>query len=295
MMPGQKITFFGTDVLGSVVHPPEGDVSKLTAPEECAPSVESQPISPNDLIDVGEGGRYVHRATQQLLIDLQKSGVRVVLVSGMRQSSYMKMRSHLPHSVAVIEDGCVLYNGMTIDEEWNAKLVKDMLVLHEYMQDMIAKGLVVDTAGRSASYRVDPASMEYFPDEKSTGLEKLVKAFPGLNQFPQEVRRTTHAPYPPPRGYEVFQFIPTSGGKANALEFVMYRDSLTWLNAAALGDDLNDEEMLIKACLPMTLVGAHREIQKLVVDRKGILAQGYSHNGTILALQELVTRVKAQT
>ena len=269
----QKIRLLSSDVLGTLVHLPSGS--------------DATPLE--GLVEVGSR-RYVHKKTQQLLGKFHELGVTVVLVSGMKLSSYRSMLPHLPHSYAAIEDGSLLYKNGNRDEEWDQKLAVELVTLQRYKEDLKAKfHLIIDDLDRTASFRIDPR----YNDRND--LQQLSNDFPELDLYPPQLRRTEHTPYPP--SYLCYQFVPASSGKANALQFIMERLGLSWANVAAFGDDLNDMEMLEKAAFPMTLISTNQNagaIQKLVVDRKGDVAQGYSHTGSILALSNLVEVVKSQ-
>lgn len=267
-----RIKLLSTDVLGTLIHiPTEHD---------------SGALSLDDLVDTGESRRTVHKQTQQRLGQLQQMGITVVLVSGMRSRSYERIGPHLPHDYAAIEDGSLLFKGDERDKDWDQKLAQELVVLQTYKDQLRRKGLTVDDDGRGASFRIDPERNEY------PNLRVLTIAYPELDNFPQQLKRTEHTPYPP--SHACYQFVPASGGKANALEFIMQRSSLSWANVAAFGDDLNDKEMMEKASVPMTLAGSNGAIQKLVIDKGGIIVPGYSHNGSILALTELIKMISPQ-
>lgn len=274
----QKIKLLSSDVLGTLVH---------------LPSETDSGASLDDLTELGSR-RYVHRETRQYLQELRQLGITVVLVSGMRAPSYNAMAPHLPHDYAAIEDGSLLLKDGRRDEEWENKLAFELLALNRYKDDLRKSGVIVDDLDRTASFRVNPVE---YNDRKD--LEQLTHDFPELEQFPQHVRRTTHKPFPP--SYEVFQYVPASSGKANVLDFIMKRmfksggEEVTWENVAAFGDDGNDHEMMEQAAFPMTLIGANAVIQRLAVNRGGLVAPGYSHAGTIIALSHLIELVKAQT
>lgn len=272
----QKIKLLSSDVLGTLVHLPSESASGALLEE---------------LTEVGSR-RYVHKGTQQYLQELRQLGITVVLLSGMRVSSYNAMAPHLPHDFAAIEDGSLLLKDGRRDEEWENQIALELVALNLYKEDLRRSGLIIDDADRTASFRINP--VEY---NERKDLEQLTHDFPELDDFSKHIRRTTHKPLPP--SYEVFQYVPASSGKANVLAFIMRRlsqlrgEPVTWDNVAAFGDDLNDGEMMEKAAFSMTLIGANSAIQKLVVNRGGLVAQGYSHAGTSVVLSQLVELVKA--
>lgn len=279
----QKIKVLSTDILGTLVHVQSESDAGVTSAQ-------------GDLVNVGSR-RYVHKETQRYLRELQQKGVVIVLLSGMKQPSYYLMREHLPHDSAAIEDGSLVLKDGRRDGEWEDMLALEIVALNRYKDELKRVGLVVDDADRVASFRVNPVD-----DNGRRDLAELIQNFPELNGFPVQVRRTEHTPYPP--SFACYQFVPASSGKANVLEFIMARISrtnggepVTWGNVAAFGDDLNDLEMLKRSAYPMTLISANPSagtIQRLVIDRGGKVADGYSHAGSISALRHLLEVVQAQ-
>ncbi|MBI2176126.1 HAD hydrolase family protein [Candidatus Woesearchaeota archaeon] len=250
------------------------------------PTDHDSEIQPEELVDVG-GRRYIYRKTQQYLKELQQQGLIVVLVSGMRMPSYRGMVSHILHDYAAIEDGSLLLSkDGRPDPEWVGILTAELVFLNSYKQELRNLGLVIDDLDRTASFRVDPKAND------RNDLEQLASNFPELNEYPKQLRRTEHKPYPPV--HACYQFVPVSGGKVNAIEFVMARLGLSWGNVAAFGDDLNDMEMMERAAYPTTLLGANDAIQRMTYNRGGLVAPSFSHKGTITALSKLVELVKAQ-
>jgi HAD superfamily hydrolase (TIGR01484 family) len=267
------IKLLATDALGTLIHPRSSSGESI-----------------DDLMDVGQGRRMVHKETRELLQRLKDCGVLIVIVSGMRQDSYQHIGSNVTHDYAVIEDGSLFYSvakdgSLVRDKDWDEKLYAELEVLRTFKGELVDNGLVLDDIGREGSFRVDPLANEY------QNLPALVAAYGELEDHPNELRRTEHSPYPP--DHHCYQFVPRSSGKRNALRFLMERLGIEPTEIAAFGDDLNDEETMAMAAYPMTLAGAHNDIQKLVIEHEqGIFAQAYSHQGTISALKQLIDIVE---
>ncbi|MBI2145360.1 hypothetical protein HYU18_03500 [Candidatus Woesearchaeota archaeon] len=275
---GAQIRILCADISGSLVH--------LT------------PLGDKTVDYLGDSGLAIHKDAVAKLQEIRDMGIPVVLITGTRQSHYeSQIIPVIPHAVATIEDGALVYWDGKPDSDWDNSQATGRVALQRYRDELIKKGVILDEVGRRASIRVIPLMNE------ARNLEALVQTYPILDEIPPELRRSEHMPY----NQYVFQYVAASAGKERAVQFIMNKLQAstgihyTWANVAAFGNDPNDENVMEKAALCITIAGtmvgpeqvpSHLRIQRLVERNGGIFVPKYGHQGTVQALSEFVDRVR---
>jgi len=268
-----------------------------------------------ELIDLGNE-RKIHPQTRDLLARIRDEGVMVALVTGMRSTSYNRIRDQIPHDYGIIEHGGIIVREGNQDAEWSETL-KDQVVAVQSYKFIMQRSLpssVLDDKDRLTSFRLIPDLEEgydtiklieilhhhgrYIPEDRQKMTEVLI-ATPEYSQTFEVpvfkgVRMFLHVPYPPP--YGCIEIIPENSGKGNAIKFIAKRHGICSEKIAAFGDDLNDLEMIEAAHYGFTFMNVKEPVREVVSNRSGgaYITNYSTHRGTIDVLTHFLEEVVPQ-
>ncbi len=255
-----------------------------------------------DLIHVEPGrDNFVGVTTRDQLGRLKQGGIPIVLITSRRQSTFAPVSRHLPHSLAVIEDGCVVLDAAGVpDQNWLRKIAASLgaavradgrvvggrfgAVIDSLEKCSVAQRseLVVETKGFLVSFKVTLSPDELpkaVPDPRAY-VARLADGFDDGLRVSLNTQDLS------------LLVIPAIAGKKLALDYVLERHGVKWPEVCALGNDLNDLEMLGEAGYPMTLRGAQADVETLVRSRKGYMANSAGPLGTSEMLERVFEAVK---
>ena len=151
--------------------------------------------------------------------------------------------------------------------------------------DLGRLGLDVVDEGFLASFKI------VVPDSDESELEQDVKAY--LEKRGLKIPRTLRYSYN--SKYSSLLIIPALAGKLFAAQYLARIYHTTLEQSVAMGDDLNDEEMLQKAGYTLTLACASRQIRELVNRQGGMVAAAAKHMGTVQMLDQIRSMVARRT
>lgn len=247
-----------SDIDKTLVHPPDAVVDSLRV-EQLGFGVPSM----------------IAQLVVLALRTLHESSVRLCLVTGRRFSGCSPFKDIIPVDHIIFEHGGVILgrDGLP-DPEWSAiqQPITGVYEKHDgplwdWERQLRSEGYEVDSDGRWASFRVRA---------KSNNLSA------------QQIREMCQRDLPPGITSTVnlgdLDFIPQTSGKLRAAQFIAQRYQTELDKVAAMGDDINDTDLLESVCFPLTLQGALPEIVDLVRARRGYIAPQPSHRGTLQML-----------
>ncbi|MBS3095152.1 HAD family phosphatase [Candidatus Woesearchaeota archaeon] len=236
------------------------------------------------IIQVPGENRYISRYAINSLEEIRRK-LPVAIITGRRLSGYERLSAAIPHDYAIIEHGCVILDRGKPDIEWASRLKEAVGIfgcynglLWDYAKSLEREGYKTDYDGRLASVRVFLDKPDNLNEEEKLGLETRVVKEAG------HLLRTT-------RNQEMLDIIPKAGGKINASNFILSRRVLEINDAIALGDDVNDEDLLLEAGFPMCPGNAVCSIKDIVKKRNGYVSVSNDHEGTIDMLNEVFKHV----
>lgn len=279
------IRLLASDVDGTLVHRSPGSLQQDT----------------EDLIHVEPGrDNFVGVTARAQLERLKQRGIPIVLITSRRQFTFAPLSQHLPHSLAVIEEGCVVLDAAgAADHEWLEAIAASLgatvnaggrvvggklgAVIDSLDSCSAAKRgeLVVETGGFLVAFKVTLSQDELrkaFPEPRAyvaglaSGLDDGLRV--SLNMQDQSL-----------------VVIPVVAGKKLAMDYVLARHGLDWREVCAFGNDLNDLEMLAEAGYAMTLRGAQADVEALVRRRRGFVANAAGPLGTSEMLEQVLLAV----
>lgn len=241
-----KIRILFSDIDGTLIHKEKSDIR------------------------IADEGKFVSKKTIKLIAKIMQF-VPVVLISGRRLLNFKKITHRIPYTFGVIEHGCIIVKEGKIDFGYLEKMRPCIGYpekgqkegqIWDYEKRLNQMGYKTDSEGRLASFRID-SKQSNLTEEQIQKIEKM--------QHPAGIKTV--------RNESFLDFIPSAGGKDNAIQFLMDTIGLGWGDVACMGDDLNDLDMLSRAGYPFTLSGAKKEIIDIVKKRGGYISPLVSHNG----------------
>ncbi len=235
----------------------------------------------------------IHPDTVAMLKSLCSHGVKVGVATSRRLASYRRFETFFWPDFAVIEDGAVLLDGDGQPEPaWEEFCVERSRpgggatrnglrdLLGETANSLADQGWKnglwqVETDGFLASFKVTLLP-ELCPDSARNSAQQAGTI---QSQVPDGLRASYNS--------KLGSFVVTraAASKLSALQFWLDRVGLSCRDVAAMGDDLNDRELLDAVGHPMTLESALPGIRDLVRRRAGFVALGCGHEGTLEMLR----------
>ncbi len=255
-----------------------------------------------DLFHVETGrDNFVGVAARVQLERLKEHGIPIVLITSRRMSTFAPVSRHLPHTFAVVEDGCVVLDTAGApDQDWLEKIAASLgatvdadgrivggrlgAVIDNLENCSVAhrRELVVETHGFLVSFKVtlSPKELPKAVSDPRAYVAGLAHGFPDALRVSLNTQDRS------------LLVIPVIAGKKLAMDYVLARLRLDWSEVCALGNDLNDLEMLSEAGYPMTLRGAQADVETLVRSRKGYVADAAGPLGTSEMLERVFQAVE---
>lgn len=232
---------------------------------------------------------YVAVGTVDRLQEI-KQCVPLIFITSRRRHTYAHVASLIAPTLGIVEDGCVVLDEHgNNDPGWLSMLQSDLAALracHGTLQALQLPGIEVVTDGFEASFKIE------LPEEDAPQVQANRTAYlhsKGI-ELPEFLRCSYNSQF------NSLVVIPRQAGKANAARYVMNKFGIEPTCVAALGDDLNDEEMLREAGWASTLASAYPTIKQLVANKPeeyGFLAQLGGHEGTQEMLDHLLATIRA--
>lgn len=277
-----KIIF--SDIDGTLAHYPahfqnfgeivEEDMTKLRAVYRDIESGERREC--NVLASMTAGNAYVSWKTIELVRQIRAKGVKFVLISGARTSTFLKRLPYLPKAdMGIAENGGRIYEDEKLDKDWanrfyevtgdietNIAPEERKGLLWDWYRRLKAEGWHTDARDYYANFRVD---LKKSSDKTAKDMEEIIKI------LPREITSTYNL--------GKADFYPAVCGKGNAVRYILERYNLNRKEAAAMMDDDNDlpmAEAVSKVYLPGITHESVAEAVKqhpdwIVAKRKGIL------------------------
>src|SRR5262249_35891479 len=165
------------------------------------------------------------------LVSQIRSTIPVILVTGRRAESYSEVRESIPHDYAAFENGAVIfeYPGGQID--WPGGTAESLQTLWQFGWYLRNHGHQPQTEGRQASLRLvkNPCDVAF-----EDAIRKLLQP---------RIKLVSNGPY--------WDFVINEAGKENAVRYILSILNVPFLEAAVIGDDLNDLALLELSGFPM--------------------------------------------
>ncbi len=223
---------------------------------------------------------YVSQQAIDLLEKIRQSGVPTILSTGRRYYNYSRFSSVIPHDGCILESGSVFIYQGKVDEEWQNYLQPEIGDIRQpqrqgklwvYEEELRRQGFSTETKGRVGSFRIRHGQ---------SGLEELEQRV--IRSLPSEIMTTING--------GSLDILPRKGGKANAARYAAGKLHISLSDAAAVGDDINDVDLLSSAGHPFTFAEVPPEVREIVAGKKGyICAYRPSHEGIIAILTQIAS------
>jgi hydroxymethylpyrimidine pyrophosphatase-like HAD family hydrolase len=209
----------------------------------------------------------VASATRELIEAIRRQ-TRFVLVTARSANSVAQIPA-IPHDDLIVENGCVVYEGETIDPQWAARIGTYLPLVEQYKRGL---RLILRPKTSMVSIGVQDNHLSH------RDIEALQASVPsGL------VLRTSSNE----RGM-FLEVYPEIAGKAAALQYVAGRLGVALEETCALGDDLVDIEMLTVCGFPVTHEQARLAVVGVVRERGGYVAPSGGHAGAARMLEKVL-------
>ena len=200
----------------------------------------------------------LHVAPETLgLVEAIRARVPFVLITARSFDSVSRVPA-IPRDQLIVENGCVIYDGDRIDEEWDARIRQSLPLIEELKQSL---GYTLRPKTRMISIGMAQNSLTWEDAKRIEG------------ELPPELVLRTSSNE---RG-DFLEIYPAAAGKASAIDYVRTKVGATVEETCCLGDDRVDIEMLAACGFPVTHEGARGPVVDLVWERKGYVAPGDSH------------------
>jgi hydroxymethylpyrimidine pyrophosphatase-like HAD family hydrolase len=183
-----------------------------------------------------------------------RNKIPIAIITGRSKTSYERLSGIIPHSMAMIEHGCLILEGKAFDSGW-VEVMKPFIgepnsgnrdgLIWDYDRKLQNDGIVTYSKNRMASFRIR------LKDNPGIDL-KVIEGRP----HPEGIKTTWN------QGY--LDFLPAIGGKKECVEYLLNKMKIDWQDVGAFGDDLNDLELLRRVRYAFTLSGASEEVIELV-------------------------------
>lgn len=228
--------------------------------------------------------RYLADETVSEMKKLVEKGAKFVLVTGKRTSNYLGLADMIPHSYAIVEHGCLVFNEKKVDSEWD-EIVRPIVgrlgskkgLIWDCEKQLLREGFRTDSGGRLATFRVYIDKPANLTEQEKVMIEKKVKKeWGGFGIV------TT-------RNHEMLDVLPAVGGKANAIKYLI-KKKLDAASIIAIGDDPNDLGMMKLAKFTACPGNAKPEVKRFVNEKGGYVSKFAGHEGTVDVLRNYVSR-----
>lgn len=287
MEPAQQLRIVVSDIDNTLIH-------RFKASED------QEGLSSGDLLEVDRES-YISRKTIADVAGILKTGFPFVLATSRRIATYQHILKYIHPVYAIVEDGCVILDRENkIDSSWLEHLAEYVGPMDEITGDLHARGKLWEfkeqiqqlenkgnfelvDEGFKASFKIQLQIDigEMTGDEIGEYLETC-----GI-LVPDSLKIAVNSKY------NSISVVPRIAGKAQAMSHILEQMNLEAGNLIALGDDYNDEELLLQAGFPMTLDSAQERIKKLVTGRGGLVVAQGRHKGTSEMLDCLIGMIQA--
>jgi hydroxymethylpyrimidine pyrophosphatase-like HAD family hydrolase len=204
-------------------------------------------------IEIPTEGKFISERTIDLMREINNK-IPVAIITGRSLTSYKRVSDIIPHSIAMIEHGCLILEGKAFDSGW-VEIMKPYIgmpdpgnrdgLIWEYDRKLQNDGIVTYSKNRMASFSIREKN------NPGIDLKKLAE-----QPHPEWIKTTWN------QGY--LDFIPAIAGKKECVEYLLNKNKINWQDIGAFGDDLNDLELLRRVRYAFTLTGASEEVIELV-------------------------------
>jgi HAD superfamily hydrolase (TIGR01484 family) len=222
---------------------------------------------------------FIHKSTQSLLNRIKRI-IPIILISGRRKSSYFRVKKFIPHNVAILEHGGLIYNDDLIYNKWKKVLAYhcgEKESLWNFTDELMKKGFYIDKKERKISFRVQSTK---FNKILPKNLEEKIIEF-----LPKNLKII--------KNEKMVDIIPINSGKLNVALFYLQEKGVNINDVAFIGNDENDIDFLSAVGKAMTFQSSSRSVI-LSVRKKGkfgiVISEG--HNGIINALKKIKQDLK---
>ena len=231
--------------------------------------------SVSDSIQINGEEKFIHKKTQDILENIKKI-IPVILISGRRKINYFKVKKFIPHDIAILEHGGLIYNDKLIFSKWKKMLAptcyQKKALLWKFANELEKRGFYIDKTSRIASFRVQ--------------LTEFQKILP--SHLKKELRNSLPSYLDIVENEEMIDVIPKKSGKLNAASFYLQERKIDIEDILFIGNGENDIGLLSAAGKAITFRDAPSKVI-LSVKNKGkdgfIIDKG--HLGIIKALQKI--------
>ncbi len=228
-----------------------------------------------DGVQISGENVFIHREIQSLLAEIKKK-IPVILISGRRMSSYLRVKKFIPHSAAILEHGGLICNDELIFSKWKKVLGSDYFReegrLWKFANKLRKKGFYIDRKGREVSFRIQlTESNKILP----ISLRREV-----ARSLPDWLRAINNE--------KMMDIIPTSSGKLNAASFYLREKKIDINDAIFIGNDESDLELLGVVGKAIISGNASKKIIPAIkAERKDVFLADSGHKGIIKTLEEI--------
>ncbi len=230
--------------------------------------------------------RYAASETISEMKKLVEKGAEFVLVTGKRASNYLGLADLIPHSYAIAEHGCLIFDGKKVDSGWDeivrpfvGRLGSKKGPLWDFEKKLVEDGFKTDSEGRLATFRVYIDKPDSLTEREKALIEKKVEKEAGSLGIVAT------------RNHGMLDVLPAVGGKANAMKYLIKKKGLNTANIAAIGDDANDLSMLALARFTACPGNARPEVKRFINEKGGYVSEFAGHKGTVDVLRNYVSRL----
>ena len=236
----------------------DGTLTHNTKPEE-------------EFVVLPPGDCYISSFTLDLLREINKQ-VPIILVTGRRSGRHSEIKDLIPHSHAIFENGGVIFDSNHEQVKWNGNDEIAVKHLSDFEQQLETEGYSPHKEGRTASIRLDKKSL---PDNSVIKIRRMLRT---------RLKMVSNGPF--------WDFVVAGAGKENAASYVLAQLGKDYEEAAFVGDDLNDLELLKVVGFPMTLASSNQSVIRAVKKRGGLVTKAGEHAGIIEALQSIKNKAR---
>jgi hydroxymethylpyrimidine pyrophosphatase-like HAD family hydrolase len=201
--------------------------------------------------------KYISKENLNYIKLLLNKHIEFNLCTGRRIINYNHLYSIIPHNIAGIEHGSIVISNLKkINTNYEPKL-------YSFYKFLLKKDYKIDINGRFASFSViNPDNYFYSINFQNHGVKMI------LNENRVDV-------------------ISLNQGKGNFIQSLKNNNLIY-----AIGNDLNDIEMLKKADKSFCLNDSHNEVKKIVIKKGGYVSPYSSHLGTKDILKKIYEEFK---
>ena len=208
---------------------------------------------------------FIHKETRRILGEIKKT-IPVILISGRRRHSFLRVKDYIPYSAAILENGGIIYNNNLFFKIFDCESESLSLAATQLKK----AGFYIEYG--ETLLKVQPSKSKKFLSQEDE--EKVLKIIPDCLKIA--------------KGEGLVRIIPKCSGKLNSAIFYLKKEKIGINDIIFIGNDENDIELLSVAGKAITFQNAHPGAVFAVKTRgkagNGVIVDG-GHKGIVDALK----------